>query len=159
MEWASFACAKSDNLVPIAQIAQVARKGGAAAPPRVETPAPPAAAANFGGEKKKASEDNGAVASEKAIALSEESLPAIWQQLLWNQALQLRRLRKIQSTAISGPNSLVIHVRAVNAPEACSGRRCDGQLADNSEPTPWENATCVLTGRRPRHTPVAQVPL
>jgi DNA polymerase-3 subunit gamma/tau len=96
MEMSLVRMCQLDELVPLAQMAQWLTKDGTA-PQR-----PTSAAASVPSEKKKLSDGNG-----------EPS-----QQLLADSGLAFQaELRKVQNTAISGPNSLVIQVsRGYNAP-------------------------------------------
>ena len=117
-EMALIRICKLDDLVPLSQIAQWLAKEGAVATPKARmNPAPPAGG-TFGAEKKKLTDLEPAPLSPSGLALSEDSLADIWQQLLVNSGFAVQAdLRKAHNTAISGPNSLVIRVpRRYNVP-------------------------------------------
>jgi len=118
MEMALVRMCQLDDLVPIAQIAQWLAKDGAAPPSRSKAPTQPPAASSVAAEKKKVNENNGTETKQIAVDLNAESLPNVWQQLLMESGFAFQaELRKVKSTAISGPNSLVFQVsRGYNAP-------------------------------------------
>jgi hypothetical protein len=112
MEMSLVRMCQLDELVPLAQMAQWLTKDGTA-PQR-----PTSAAASVPSEKKKLSDGNGEPSQPIQRNLTDATMPAIWQQLLADSGLAFQaELRKVQNTAISGPNSLVIQVsRGYNAP-------------------------------------------
>ena len=74
-------------------------------------------------EKKKLSPESEAVPSASRRNFTEESLAEIWQQLLIQSGFAVQAdLRKVSSTAISGPNALVMRVsRRYNTPASVFG--------------------------------------
>ena len=108
-----------EDLLPIGQIAQwLAREGSTSAPSKravAPTMSPPGSPES---EKKKPNGEACAVSVMPTLALSEETLPTIWQQLLAQSGFAAQAdLRRVSNTAISGPNALVIRVpRRYNIP-------------------------------------------
>jgi DNA polymerase-3 subunit gamma/tau len=104
-----------DDLLPISQIAQWLAKEGAAPPTKATRPT---SFARPEAEKKKLTPENGTISSQIRLPFNEESVSAIWQQLLVESGFAIQAdLRKANSPAISGPNALVIRVsRRYNIP-------------------------------------------
>jgi DNA polymerase-3 subunit gamma/tau len=117
MEMAMVRLCQLDDLLPIGQIAQLLAKDGAATIAR--SPAP---AVNTGvsstSEKKKIDRTDESGISSISIELNDNSVGEVFQQLLSRVGFAVQSdLRKANSTAISGPNSLVIRVaRRYNVP-------------------------------------------
>jgi DNA polymerase-3 subunit gamma/tau len=114
-----------EDLVPIAQIAQWLSKGASepsaapkSFPASYSALSSPPAAGISGAEKKKLTPHENGNSSISPVILSEENLPSIWQQVLTEFVFTSQSdLRKVISTAISGPNDLVIRVsRRYNTP-------------------------------------------
>jgi len=64
-------------------------------------------------EKKKAAPGSDSTSVISSLALSEETRTEIWQQIIEQASFTLRNdLRKVQSIAISGPNTLELRVSA-----------------------------------------------
>src|SRR5262249_20907668 len=114
MEMAIVRMCQLDDLLPIGQIAQWLAKDGNA-PPAKAVSAP--AAMSSAAEKKKASPDPATAPVVSTLTLGEDSVDEVFQQLLSKAGFALQSdLRKVNLTAISGPNSLVFHVsRRYNA--------------------------------------------
>jgi DNA polymerase III subunit gamma/tau len=112
LEMALVRLCQLDDLLPIAQIAQFLSKEGGSLPARPKSPAPtPIPAKSADAEKKKLTHANEGSSDQPQIVLSPETLPLIWQQLLDKSGLAVQaELRRAKSTAISGPNSLVLAV-------------------------------------------------
>jgi DNA polymerase III subunit gamma/tau len=124
LEMALVRLCQLEDLLPIGQIAQWLGKEGIAPVTRPNTasdgsfPARSAAAGVSDAEKKKLTSTEDGISSPPSIALSEESFPEIWKQLLINSGFAAQSdLRKVKSPAISGPNTLAFGVsRRYNAP-------------------------------------------
>ncbi len=179
--------ARLDDLVPLAQLAEwVSREGtpparsqGSAAPgaARVVKPfaAPPAAA---GSEKKKLAPGDETPAAATGLTLTEESLPAIWQQVITEAGFALAaELRRVHSVAISGPNTLVMRVsERYNTPGLAAadparlarieaivsgvvGQPCRMQLETVADDRPVNVAAAPAGGTRSAREKVKQLPL
>ncbi len=112
-----------EDLVPIAQIAQWLNKEGAgpsAARPSIPSASRPASAAAVpgGAEKKKLTNESDPNQVVVAIPLHEDSLSSILNQVLAESGFALQAdLRRVNNTAISGPNALSFRVlRRYNTP-------------------------------------------
>jgi DNA polymerase-3 subunit gamma/tau len=114
--------AQLENLVALSQLVQwldkegtpPARTGGAPAS-AIPQPARPLAASpnNADSEKKKLDPAASCAVSVPTIPFSEESLSAIWQQIISQAGFALASdLRKVTNTAIFAPNTLVMRVPA-----------------------------------------------
>jgi DNA polymerase III subunit gamma/tau len=112
LEMALVRLCQLDNLLPIAQIAQFLSKEGGSLPTRSKPAAPaPIPAKSAETEKKKLTHDNNGTSDQPRLDLSDQALPAIWQQILDISGLAVQaELRRVKSTAISAPNSLVLKV-------------------------------------------------
>ena len=123
-----------EDLLPISQVAQwLSKEGNAPTPAKGALPSPtpftlkapfplktPSPSANPAqAEKKKLNHENEPNPVQSANPLTEELLPEIWKQLLIETGFAIQsELRKANSTAISGPNALVLRVaRRYNVPE------------------------------------------
>ena len=122
LEMALVRLCRLDDLLPIAQIAQWLNSEGAgpSARGKMTTPAISSKSlspASSEAEKKKLTLDSDGPSVQSPIALIEESLPQIWQQLLDKSGFAAQAdLRRVKTTAISGPNCLVLSVpRRYNA--------------------------------------------
>lgn len=116
LEMALVRLGQLDDLLSVGQIAQWLSKEGTAPAP-ASRPAPPAPrqpvvpGSESAGEKKKLNADEAAPVSTIRLPFSQENLPAIWQQLQSESGFAINSdLRKVISTAISGPNALVMRV-------------------------------------------------
>ena len=122
LEMALVRLCQMEDLLPIAQIAQWLNKKGSAPAARTQfsspTPRPTAAVGSSEVEKKKLTAENGSIPTPPSFVFNEESIPAIWNQLLSESGFAIQSdLRKVSLTAISGPNTLVLRVaRRYNAP-------------------------------------------
>jgi hypothetical protein len=112
MEMALVRLCQLEELLPIAQIAQLINRDGvpAATTPRKVVSPPPAGASVP--EKKKVADASGPSSEGLApVPLNESTLSAVLQQLIAKSGFALQSdLRKANSTAISGPNTLVFSV-------------------------------------------------
>ena len=121
MEMALIRLCQLENLVPISQIAEMFAKNGGAAAPRTPAAAParPTFAPTTGEtEKKKVSDDSNGHPEPKLLPFEDDSVQIILQQLIDKSGLALQvALRKLESAAISGPNTLVFRAfRRYNVP-------------------------------------------
>jgi DNA polymerase-3 subunit gamma/tau len=120
LEMALVRLVQVDELVPLAQLAQwVSKEGAAPSRPGAKSAAGPvnsvkslaASAIPGGSEKKKLASEPDTGATARTLKFSEENLPAIWQQVIADAGFALAsELRKVNSIAISGPNTLVLRV-------------------------------------------------
>jgi len=116
VEMALIRMCQMEDLLPIGQIAQWLAKDGAPAPSRPKSASPPAATPSAV-EKKKIASDVEPHSPASPIALTETTIAVILQQIHANSGFAVQSdLRRVKTTAISGPNSLVFHVaRGYNA--------------------------------------------
>jgi len=111
------------DLLPLAQIAQWLAKEGVS-PPLAKGgqggvgTKPAAPTSSIPVEKKKLTPDVVEQASAVSVPLTQESMAAIWQQVLVESGFALQsELRRVNSLAISGPNALDLSVsRRYNTP-------------------------------------------
>ena len=116
MEMAVVRLCQLDDLLPIGQIAQLLAKDGTTPAARSAKQLPTAEVTSA--EKKKATGVNGSGIATELIPFQEDTLPRLLQQLIETAGFALQAdLRKVASTAISGPNALVFRVsRRYNTP-------------------------------------------
>ena len=141
LEMALVRLAQLDDLLPVAQLVQMVANGSA--PSGRSATSPPSATASAAqsmarsaGEKKKLTSDGDLAPSAPQLSFREENLQAIWQQVIADAGFALvSDLRKIQSTAISGPNTLVLRV-----PE-----RYNSTASGVLDATRWERVEPILS--------------
>jgi len=109
-----------DSLVPLSQLVQWVKEGAVASPGSATSPpaslnavTPRLVAPRTEVEKKKAAPGSDSTSVTSPLELSEETRTEIWQQIIDQASFTLRNdLRKVQSIAISGPNTLELRVSA-----------------------------------------------
>lgn len=108
LEMALVRLCQLQDLLSLSQVAQLLTGNG---PPPPPTSKPHLANPVSTSEKKKVDPDVAPSANGTTLTFQEATLPEVWQQLVSNSGFAVQAdLRKVINTAISAPNTLVLHV-------------------------------------------------